>query len=346
MALQSAWTETRIPSVTVMPWAAAPPLGMRAIPEPSFSDVILGGGSGGWHGFAPLPSNFAAFEAAMRVAQGSSSYAVIVGPSGWGKSHLLQVAAERAAVRCGGECQIHSPTSFLALPSSNVNPMPLFVDGVQDILRLPRLRHRFMVRLRERTRLRRPTLLALEADGSTKLVRELASLRVERSVFHIAIPSPEERELIVANVGLSMDMKLHRTLARVIGRHVDGNGRSMLGALNRLALYDNDWSSESKLTKALGITLPFLTGCDGWDIRDAVQEAVSLALPTPGSAAALSAWLCWSMRRLLRMPEDQVAAFLGLPPGEIYRLTEEARSWKDEATKARIKQMLIKVLAD
>lgn len=321
-------------------------MGTPRVPELSLSDVILGGGSGGWHGFAPLPSNFTAFEAAIRVAQGSSSYAVIVGPSGWGKSHLLQVAAEKAAVRFGRDCSIHSPTSFLAMDASQVGSMPLLIDGVQDILRLPRLRHRFMVRLRERARLRRPTLLALEADPSSKLLQELASLRVERSVFHIAIPSPEERELIVSNVGLSMSMKLHRTLARVIGRHVDGNGRSMLGALNRLALYDNDWSSESKLTKALGITLPFLTGCDGWDIRDAVQEAVSLALPLPEGEAVIPAWLCWSMRRLLRMPEDQVAAFLGLPPGEIHRLTEEARSWKDEATKARIKDILIRVLAN
>ncbi len=344
MAVQGTWTNTNA-------FRAAMPLSAGRVNEPSqvlpetLSDVLLGGESCDWNGFAALPSNFAAFEAAMRVAHGLSSFAVIVGPSGWGKTHLLQVAAERVASQFQSDCLIHSPSSFLALPESTSSSRPILVDGVQDVLRLPRLKHRFMMRLRERTRFRRPILLALEAEPQSKLLRELSMLRVKPSVFPISVPTSSERELIVINVALSMGMQLHRTLARLIARHVDGNGRSILGALNRLALYGNDWSCESSLPRALGITLPFLRGRDGWDLRDSVQEAVTKALPAMGDDEKLTCWLCWSLRDLLKLPEDQVSAFLNITPGKVHTLTQKAKSWKDEATKDRIRTVLLAVLS-
>lgn len=346
MALQSAWTEIGFGSVTLLPWHESPPLRLTYNEIPLRSDAVLSQDPDSWHGFAPLPSNFSAFEAALKVADGSSAFCIVVGPSGWGKSHLLQVAAERSAQRIGGECRVHSPSSCVARAQAISRTMPLIVDGAQDMVRHPRLRHQFIRMVRSRARLRRPTLIALEADSSSRLLGELSALTLEKAVFHINIPTPRERERIVSIVSQSMGMKLHETLARVIGRHVDGNGRSMLGALNRLSLYGSDWSGESDLTKAMGITLPFLTGCDGWDIRDAVQEAVCQAIPNEESSEKLEAWLCWSMRRMLKMPEDQVAAFLGKSPGEVHQLSEQARNWKDEQVKARINTRLITVLSE
>lgn len=346
MALQSAWTEIGFASVTLLPWHDSPPLGLTVCEPPLRSEVILGDDPESWHGFAPLPSNFAAFEAALKIADGFSSFCIVVGPSGWGKSHLLQVAAERSAHRVGEECRVHSPSSCVHRAQALSRTMPLIVDGVQDMARHPRLRHQFLSLIRTRVKLRRPTLIALEADSSSRLLGELSALTLDKAVFHINVPTPREREKIVSIVSRSMGMKLHETLARVIGRHVDGNGRSMLGALNRLSLYSSDWSGEGDLTKAMGITLPFLTGCDGWDIRDAVQEAVCQAIPNGESDAKLEAWLCWSLRRMLKMPEDQVAAFLGKSPGEVHQLSELARAWKDEPVKAQIKGRLINLLSD
>lgn len=344
MAVQGTWNDGYAQTRAFLPRAASHlPEPARVLPE-TLSDVLLGD-SKDWNGFAALPSNFAAFEAAMRVAHGLSSFAVIVGPSGWGKTHLLQVAAERAASQYQTDCVIHSPSTFLALPESGNSSQPVLVDGVQDVLRLPRLKHRFMVRLRERTRLRRPTLLALESEPQSKLLRELSMLRVKPSVFPITVPTSSERELIVINVALSMGLQLHRTLARLIARHVDGNGRSILGALNRLALYGNDWSCESSLPRALGITLPFLRGTDGWDLRDSVHEAVCTALNNSCDQERLKGWLCWSLRDLLKLPEDQVSAFINITPGEVHTLTQRAKSWKDEKTKAAIRTVLLAVLS-
>jgi len=345
MALQSAWTETGFRSVTLLPWHESASLRLSSC-DSLRSEAILGEDPESWHGFAPLPSNFAAFEAAMRVADGSSSFCIVVGPSGWGKSHLLQVAAERAAQRLKSECRIHSPGSCVNRAEALSRTMPLIVDGVQDMARHPRLRHRFVRILRSRVRLKRPTLLALEAESSSRVLTELASLSIDRPVFHINVPTARERQRIASTVSRSMGMRLHETLAGVIGRHVDGNARSMLGALNRLSLYSSDWSGEADLTKAMGITLPFLSGCDGWDIRDAVQEAVCRALPRSESDAKVEAWLCWSLRRMLKMPEDHVAAFLSKTPGEVHQLSEMARAWRDEQVKARIKDHLITLLSE
>lgn len=343
MAFQGAWIESRVMKGAFMPPAPlVKPETFPVLPD-ALSDVLLEDSSR-WSGFAALPSNFAAFEAAMRVAHGLSSYAVIVGPSGWGKTHLLQVAAE-AASQAGAECIIHSPSSYLALADSGNASQPILVDGVQDVLRHPRLKHRFMVKLRERTRHRRPILLALESEPQSKLLAELAMLRVKSSVFPITVPTSSERELIVIKVALSMGLQLHRTLARLIARHVDGNGRSILGALNRLALYGNDWSCESKLPRALGITLPFLRGRDGWDLRDSVQEAVCAALNNSCDQERLQCWLCWSLRDLLKLPEDQVAAFMNMTPGEVHRFTQRAKGWKDELTKETIRRVLLTVLS-
>ncbi len=344
MAVQATWgrgfSQTEM---AVKRFPAPQPEIPRVLPD-ALSDVLLGD-SCHWSGFAALPSNFAAFEAAMRVAHGLSSFAVIVGPSGWGKTHLLQAASERVASQYQIESVIHSPNSFLAIPESQNPSQPVLVDGVQDILRLPRLKHRFMMRLRERTRLRRPILLALESEPQSKLLRELAMLRVKPAVFPITVPTASERELIVMNVALTMGLQLHRTLAKLIARHVDGNGRSILGALNRLALYGNDWSCESNLPRALGITLPFLRGRDGWDLRDSVYEAVCAALCDTCDAERLKSWLCWSLRDLLKLPEDQVSAFINITPGEVHSLTQRVKTWKDEMTKERIRTVLLSVLS-
>lgn len=345
MAVHGSWSDNTAQVMALKPFPLVDPSVQPRLDLPeTLSDVLLGD-AGEWNGFAPLPSNFAAFEAAMRVAHGLSSYAVIVGPSGWGKTHLLQVTAERIASLHNAECVIHSPASFLAHSDSETTTLPVLVDGVQDVLRMPRLKHRFMVRLRERTRHRRPILLAMESEPQSKLLRELAMMRVKPSVFPITVPTSSERELIVINVALSLGLQLHRTLARLIAKHVDGNGMSILGALNRLALYGNDWSCESNLPRALGITLPFLRGRDGWDLRDAVQEAVTSALLGSKESDRLCGWLCWSLRGLLKLPEDQVAAFVNLSPGEVHTLTQKAKSWKDEVTKERIRTVLLAVLS-
>ena len=44
---------------------------------------------------ATLPSNVEAVEAALQFAVGANPFMVLVGPSGWGKTHLLECVATR-----------------------------------------------------------------------------------------------------------------------------------------------------------------------------------------------------------------------------------------------------------
>ncbi len=62
---------------------------------------------------AHVPSNMLAVQAAERFASGISNFVAIVGPSGWGKSHLLASVANRVAQREGSAPQVLTATEWL-----------------------------------------------------------------------------------------------------------------------------------------------------------------------------------------------------------------------------------------
>ena len=62
---------------------------------PRLSEVLFETSRATFAAYAPLPSNVEAIDAALRFSAGHEILVALVGPSGWGKSHLLGAAALR-----------------------------------------------------------------------------------------------------------------------------------------------------------------------------------------------------------------------------------------------------------
>lgn len=282
------------------------------------STIVLGPVEASPTSFAALPHNFEAFEAATQFARGRLDYVALVGPSGWGKTSLLQVAAETADKAGVEHAIIVNALDFLKRQDLHETPRSVLIDQVHDVRRRPRERQRMRVLVERRLAHRRPTMLCFDGDNCGRLLREMASLSHSCRLVRISEPAAHERELIVMHLARKLNLSLHRTIAHVIGRHLHGNARSIVGALKNLCVYKAQWRDDEDVTKACGILSPFLRGEDGWDLRDVACDAVIDLIGTNDKAEDFQRWFCWLTRRDVGLPEWQVAAFLKVEPTEVY----------------------------
>jgi chromosomal replication initiation ATPase DnaA len=102
-------------------------------PRPCLADSLSGQVDGGFRTFAVLPSNVAAVEAAMLFAGEIQPFVAIVGPGGWGKTHLLEAAACRLRGERGCARLSVVQASDWATGARNATPnLPLILDNAQD----------------------------------------------------------------------------------------------------------------------------------------------------------------------------------------------------------------------
>ena len=74
--------------------------GSWAISQP-ISEVLLNPRPRGFDTLAVVPSNVRAVESGLLFANGLLAHVAVVGPSGWGKSHLLEAVANHIACERG-----------------------------------------------------------------------------------------------------------------------------------------------------------------------------------------------------------------------------------------------------
>ncbi len=281
---------------------------------------------GGFRTLAALPGNIKAIEAALQFAHGVQPFVVVVGPSGWGKTHLMvstsEVLADSASVP-----EITSALDWIMNPTRNDSSAPLLLDDVQDVLRHPRARHQFRLALERRIRSRRPTMICFNGHRVSHSLRTFLPLSREWTVALITEPTPDERELVVRQIASSEQMLLSKSIVRLISRHLHGNGRSVSGALQRLKMFRDDWSSADDVCQACGVLMPYLLGRDGWDPRDEVHEAVTRALANsatdPNLVTDVSAYI---LRQLVGLTEGDVATFLKITPSNVYNRSNQVKS--------------------
>lgn len=291
------------------------------------SDALLGDSQFSLSTLAAVPSNYGAVETGLKFAHSERPFVALLGPSGWGKTHLIEAlgglmhgADERRPVVMTALAWVDG------LPRTD-SAGPLLLDEVQDIERRPKARQMLRAAVERRVLLRRPTLLSFAGKRPTRLMREVLGNARMWEVAMISEPTPEERELVVARMAASASMALHRSIARVIALHLHGNGRSIIGALRRLQLAKADWSSEQDLSRACGILMPYLIGRDGWDIRDVAYEAVLEAVRAKGLYAPglVDEIFCWLMLNDVGLREDEVGAFLKISPSRAYAKSDAVR---------------------
>jgi hypothetical protein len=140
-------------------------------------------------------------------------------------------------------------------------------------------------------------------------------------------PSPVERQCIAHQIAQCEKLKLHRSIEALLATHLNGNGRSMRGAMLRLKLIRSDWRADEDFAEACGILMPYLIGEDGWDPRDVAADAVNhVFLAWPDSPPiGRRASLAYVLNQLIRLSEEDVASFLRISTGQVYRHCRNVR---------------------
>jgi energy-coupling factor transporter ATP-binding protein EcfA2 len=270
---------------------------------------------------ALLPSNSAALQVCSQFPRTRGDRVAIYGPSGWGKSHLARLVG----IRLGEEAAAYvKAESFIACPALIRTDKVLILDGCERIRFAPLARHELLVELQRRQRLRLSTMLSFTASSSSAPRRLLLGAGRGWLLAPLALPTVEEKEAVVQEMGRAMGLRMHRALRRVLAAQLRGNGHSLLSALRRLRENALDCSRAKNVLPALGVLLPFLHDENGWDVRDLVWEASQEAARRfgrePDDARRM---YCWIIRHEIGLSERHAGALIARTDGQVYRLACE-----------------------
>lgn len=310
------------PSANPLPSARKSSSRDRAFPGP-----VRGFGS-----LAVLPSNVAAVEASLQFAMGLSPFSVIVGPSGWGKTHML----ECVSAKLGGRFR---PTPVVVLATEWVEDnhlvdpnLPLLLDDVQEITTRPRARALLRLGLERRVRSGRPTMLAFAASRRTRPLMSILPSAKGWMVGTISEPAPSERMLIVAQLAEAHGMCLSNSLTSVLAHRMRGNGRTLVGALCRLRLHGAVWTDVKGTLKACGLLDPFFADSGTWDLRGHMLQTAR-GFDTRRYGVSSDDMVAFTMLREASLCELDVARSLKIEPGEAYsrclRFAKQVRNSED-----------------
>ncbi|MCH8274332.1 MAG: hypothetical protein IH851_06045 [Armatimonadetes bacterium] len=276
--------------------------------------------------FAALPSNRTALELVTAFAAGRVPLAFVQGPAGWGKTHLLRLAARAVGGRLGTPVRLISSLSISKPVSSIEREGALIVDDLHLAAGQPRVRQHLLMTLERRARARRPTLCAC-LTGGCGAPRRLLPLPREWRHATLEEPSPEERVEVLNALGRTAGVSLSEAAARLICRLVRGDGRSLYGAITRLRVAAGQDLSGICPLRVAGLLNPYLQDERGIDLRDIVEDAVSRSLGSrlrrsePEIPRTLAVYV---MRRVMGLAERSVAAYYGLPPARVFRIERRA----------------------
>lgn len=270
--------------------------------------------------FAAMPSNIRAFETSHRFCLGVHRLVAVFGPSGWGKTHLAESVTQHLREQ-GVSVESCRAMDWLMMGSRKDGDV-LVLDDAQDASQNPKARQRLRQMLERTVRSGRPAYVNFSGPKPAFGGRNLVPSHREWVLVSIGSPNADEREIAVRQIAKNLDVLVSRTVARLIARHLNGNGRSIAGAMHRLKLSGNDYSTPHDAMRVCGLLCPYWLGVDGWDPRDVVHDAISreLASDRPQEQHLLRAATSYLMMFEMGIPERDVASFLSVTPGEAYEL--------------------------
>lgn len=272
-----------------------------------------------YHRFAVLPSNIGGLEAGLLFAAGVNPFVALVGPTGWGKSHLLRVTAEQWHLESGTKVRIRSAGSYLVRRGRWDIPGPLILDDAQMCLVKPRERQAFRNALELRTRLGRPTLVAFTSEKPAS--SHLGLLPQAHKWVAADVPAPKDLErqailrLLLDIEGLTMSDRLVHVLASIIR----GSGDALLGAVQRLGLIQSEWLSFEDELMALGIVQPLTDG--NWDLCRWIDRTIEATTEPLGLDFCPELTRCLSihfLRGAMGLAEETVAQYYRIEPGDVF----------------------------
>lgn len=290
----------------------------ETIESTRLSDVLFG--AKGFDSLAAIPSNVEAIETASMFSAGLQTFAALVGPSGWGKTHILEAVARRLRYEAGySECNVRSARDWVADTVHTDPHVPLILDNVQDILSKSRSRVRLRLALERRTKAGRPTILGFTSNKAGRAIRSLLPQPRAWAISSISNPAPSERQIIVAKIAQTEGVIISDGLVRLLSHRLKGNGLTIRGAMKRLRLHDGNWLGANGTLRACGVLNPFFSDNSSWDLRDHIMAcAKSFGL----EYATLSSQdlAIYIMLRQASLGEADVARFFDIEPAQAYNI--------------------------
>ncbi len=288
---------------------------------PKLSEVLFEEPSRNFGTIAALPSNVQAIEASLLFSTGLRSFLALVGPSGWGKSHVLEAVACRIGQDTGIPPRIYSAIEWIYLGARADSPGSLLLDNVQDALDGSRTRLLLQIALERRVRGGRPTMLSFTAPKATRQIKSLLPSIRDWTIGNLPAPDPLERILVIDQMASAEGLHLSPTLARMMATKMKGNGRTLSGALKRLKLSGTLWTDDRQILRACGTLDPFFSDNSAWDLGErilrAADEVEFKGLETRPAHLALH-----TMLREAGLGEACVARCFGVQPAEAYAIAE------------------------
>jgi hypothetical protein len=284
---------------------------------PRMSEVLFRQTHKTFDSIAALPSNVQAIESTRQFVSRNASFVALVGPSGWGKSHLLESASTDLRPEFLDSVQVLEAAQW-AMGSVKRDPqVPLILDNVQDVLDKGRVRTQLRLGLERRVRAGRPTLLSFTAPNQNRAICSFLPNAKDWILSSIQTPVPAERELVVRHLAEMEGLQLSEALIWLLGHRIHGNGRTLTGALKRLRLQQQQWLDPAMTLKACGVLDPFFADNSSWDLREHISS----------SAEDFESEMCrksrrdlalFTMLRVASLAECDIARYFDLEPAKVY----------------------------
>lgn len=292
---------------------------------PRLSEVLFETSRATFASFAPLPSNVEAIDAALRFSASHEPLVALVGPSGWGKSHLLGAAALRMA-KNAPPVRYAPVEDHLRGAGSLDGPGALVLDDCQEILAKPKMRLTLRLLLERRVRAGRPTMLAFTLPRPTRALSGLLPLERSWLVTTLQEPAAQERASLIEQMAAADGLSLSPRLVRIIATRMYGNGRTLSGALKRLRLAGATWLDAESTLRACGLLDPFFADNPGWDLKGKVVRLAERNRARFGRVLPADLAI-YTLLRVACLAEADVARALGVEPSAAYlragRLAQE-----------------------
>lgn len=285
---------------------------------------------------AVLESNIGAIETCAQFARGVLPFVVVYGPSGWGKSHLVASLEAEMSCSAAGPVRLRDALTWVQAPSRSDWNAALLLDDVQGVTRHPRLRHALRIELERRARAKKATLLCFTSRRAPSTAKLLPAVVPPWTFAAVHEPTSRERLVIVRRIAEQNGIEIADEVVRLIAHHLCGNGRSILGAIERLMLAGSDWSRPESALRACGVLRPYWLGSDGWDPRDVVADSVAEVLRGAEGELAPGDVVAYFLLCELGMTEGEAACFTKLGECGVFRRATAVRKRSGEPAVAAV----------
>ena len=267
--------------------------------------------------FVVLPSNIDGLEAALMLGSGVNPFVAIVGPTGWGKSHLMRVAAEQFQCDLGVKPKVR-PGGHLLHRGRWDHPGPLLLDDVQQCLSRPREQQALRNALDLRVRLGRPTMVGFTGFKRSHVEQILPHLE-KWTVAEVPTPHAVERQSILRLMAEREGLDLSDRLICALAWLVDGSGDALLGLVQRLGLIQSEWRTFEDELLALGIARPHMSEPNRllkWITSSLKSIIEPLGLDEHQDLARSLA--IYYLRKMMGIGESDVSQYYRIEPGDVF----------------------------